>query len=600
MQEGGELQQSLKQPKNNQLSPNSQDNFDRLITTLSTNFIILEPDYLDLEINKSLQMIGEFAQVDRSYVFLYSEDGNYMTNTHEWCAPGIEPQITQIQNFPVDRLPWLQEIINKFEIIHVPKVDELPPEAHAEQEVFQSQSIQSLVVVPIEYSQKLIGFVGFDSVCRQKNWEEEDITLLQIFGSIIGRAIIQVKNKKELIMRERFFQKLNEISFSFLNAKDTQEMLDIVVNQLKYVIMADGCFIALWDEHKNQVIPAAASEPFSQAYKDLQLLPEENTVTQYVIDTNDFVIVEDVEKSQFLSPRIANLFASHCLLGIPLMAEHHKLGALLFGFSQTHHFSQEEISLAHQAANLVSMALSKQLALQEATKHAQEVGILRNSAMIVASTLEPDLAISRILEQLEQVVPFDYASVQLLVDRYLEVRAVNGQRIPENMIGKRFYIPGDNPNTAVIQTQKPLSLANAQEDFLPFRQPKFTHIHSWLGVPLIVHDQIIGMIALEHSDINFYNAEHVKLASAFADQVSISLYNAQLYQEEQHRAKELDALRDTLFEITNELDLSQLLPAIVRRAVSLLNAEAGELALYNSEKAELKVVVSQSVGKDIS
>ena len=61
-------------------------------------------------------------------------------------------------------------------------------------------------------------------------------------------------------------------------------------------------------------------------------------------------------------------------------------------------------------------------------------------------------------------------------------------------------------------------------------------------------------------------------------------YNAQLYQDEQLRARELDALRDTLFDVTNELDLSQLLPAILKRAVALLNAEAGELALYDSEK----------------
>jgi diguanylate cyclase (GGDEF)-like protein len=580
--------------------PDHKANFDRLITTLSLNFIDLEPDYLDVEINRSLQMIGEFAAVDRSYVFLYSDDCKFMTNTHEWCAPGIEPQISQIQNFPVESIPWLHEIISHFGSIHVPNVNDLPPEANAEKEIFLTQSIRSLVVVPIEYSKKLIGFVGFDSVRYQKDWGEEDITLLQIYGSIIGRAIIQVKNKKELLMRERFFQKLNEISFSFLHSRDIEEMLDVVVNQLRYIIMSDGCFITIWDDHHKKVMPFAASEPFSQSYKKLQVLPEEKTVTESVIENGNFLIVDNVPQSSFLSPRIANSFASQCLLGIPLIAENKKLGAILFGFNNIHYFSQEEISLAQQAAYLVSMALSKQLALQEAKQHAQEVEILRNSGLIVASTLEPELAIDRILDQLEKVVPFDYASVQMLAENCLEIKATKGLLAPENLIGKRICIPGDNPNTQVIEQRKPFFFENVQSLFIPYQDSRFAHIHSWLGVPLIVHDQILGMIALEKTEINFYNNNHVKLASAFADQVSISLYNAQLFQEQQHRALELDALRDTLFDVTNELELSQLLPAIVKRAVSLLNADGGELALYDAEAQALKVVVSQSVGKDIT
>lgn len=582
------------------LMSDHKKSFDRLITTLSINFINLEPEHLDAEINKSLQMIGEFAKVDRSYVFLYSEDGNYMTNTHEWCAPGIEPQISQIQNYPVNRLPWLHEIISNFELVHVPNVENLPPEASAEKEIFQSQSIRSLVVLPIEFSQKLIGFVGFDSVSFQKNWINKDITLLKIYGSIIGRAIKQVKNQKELLLRERFFQKLNEISFSFLNSNTIDEMLDVVVNQLRYIIMADGCFITFWDEHNQKVIPAAASEPYSESYKNLQIKSGEKTVTEFVIENGKYLIVDNVDDSPFVHPRIANSFSSHCLLGIPLIAKNRKYGAFLLGFNKKHIFSKEEISLAQQAADMVSLALSKQVALLEAEKYAQEVEILRNSALIVASTLNPELAFDRILDQLEKVAPFDFASIQILSENYLEIKAAKGQHDPEKMIGTRFYIPGNNPNTHVIQQRKPIIFKDLHPLFIQNQENHLAHIHSWLGVPLIVHDKIIGMIALEKAENDFYDNDHQKFVSAFADQVSISLYNAQLFEEQQHRALEMEALRDTMYDVANELELSLLLPAIVKRAVSLLNADGGELALYDAEKQELKVVVSQSVGKDIT
>lgn len=576
-----------------------KENFERLITTLSVNFINIEPENLDGEIQKSLQLIGEFAGVDRCYIFLNRKDNQAMDNSHEWCAPGIKSQKLQMQNLPIDNIPWMNKIISNFDVVHVPNVDELPSEASLEKEILQKQLIKSLVVVPIDFSQKLIGFVGFDSVKYQKNWSDEDTALLKIYSSILGRAITQVNKKNELLLRERFFQKINEISLSFLNSKGTPEMLDMIVNQLKTITDADGCFIALWDEANQKVVPMAASEPFSEAYKKLQILPGEKTVTQYVIENEKLIIVENVLESPFLSPRIANSFASHCLLGIPLITEKRKLGAILLGFDQTHNFSQDEISLAQQSAFLISMALSKQMALEEAEKFAQEVEMLRNSGMIVASTLEPELAIDRILDQLEKVVPFDRASVQLLTEGGLEIKAVKGGLEPD-LIGKQITIPGDNPNTLVMQHQQPLSFEDVQESFGQDQTILKTPVHSWLGTPLLVHDQILGMIALEKSEKNFYTNNHVKLASAFADQVSISLHNAQLFKNEQHRALELDALRDTLFDVSNELELSQLLPAILRRAISLLNANAGELALYDSDKQELKVVASQSVGKDVT
>ena len=50
---------------------------------------------------------------------------------------------------------------------------------------------------------------------------------------------------------------------------------------------------------------------------------------------------------------------------------------------------------------------------------------------------------------------------------------------------------------------------------------------------------------------------------------------------ERRRADELDALRTTMTEITAKLDLSDLLQAIVERAVALLDATGGELGLYD-------------------
>lgn len=59
-----------------------------LIMNISTHFINLGPDQIDQGIYHALKLIGKFASVDRSYLFLFSENGKRMDNTHEWCARG--------------------------------------------------------------------------------------------------------------------------------------------------------------------------------------------------------------------------------------------------------------------------------------------------------------------------------------------------------------------------------------------------------------------------------------------------------------------------------------------------------------------------------
>src|SRR5690242_18221218 len=76
--------------------------FERLVAALSAEFINLSDAEIDAGIERALGQVGAFAGVDRSYVFLLSEDGARAGNTHEWCADGIAPQKDKLQDLPVD------------------------------------------------------------------------------------------------------------------------------------------------------------------------------------------------------------------------------------------------------------------------------------------------------------------------------------------------------------------------------------------------------------------------------------------------------------------------------------------------------------------
>lgn len=157
---------------------------ENLVTNLSTQFISLESKDLDAEIHRALEAIGMFGGVDRSYVFIFEEDGTTINNTHEWCQTGIEPQLSKLQGLRIQDMPWFAERLISGPFFQISSVANLPLEASGEKQLFQSQQIQSLVIVPMVLRGKLFGFLGFDSVKHEKTWSEEDIRLLQMAGEI--------------------------------------------------------------------------------------------------------------------------------------------------------------------------------------------------------------------------------------------------------------------------------------------------------------------------------------------------------------------------------------------------------------------------------
>ncbi|MBF8277340.1 MAG: two component system sensor histidine kinase, hybrid [Candidatus Brocadiaceae bacterium] len=174
---------------------------EEVIASISANFINLTPTEVDSGINRSLAMLGEFVDIDRCYVCLYSNDENTsMDNTHEWCAKGIEPQIEMLKDVPVEQFPWGMEKLKQLETIHIPRVADLPAYAEAEKELLQLQSVQSFVIVPMAYGGTLIGFLGCDSVLSEKQWPEQDVALLKIVGEIFVNAL-EHKRQQDMLQK---------------------------------------------------------------------------------------------------------------------------------------------------------------------------------------------------------------------------------------------------------------------------------------------------------------------------------------------------------------------------------------------------------------
>jgi PAS domain S-box-containing protein len=162
---------------------------EKLITSISTHFINLSSERINPEINLALKQIGDFARTERSFIFRFIDSGGKVENTHVWTAAGTAPPLSHFEGASAQDLPWFFDKVGRQEVVSIPKVAQLPPEAEVEKNAFLSRGIKSLLCVPMVYGGTLIGFLGFDSSGEERDWSEEIKTLLTIVGEIFAHAL---------------------------------------------------------------------------------------------------------------------------------------------------------------------------------------------------------------------------------------------------------------------------------------------------------------------------------------------------------------------------------------------------------------------------
>lgn len=222
----------------------------------------------------------------------------------------------------------------------------------------------------------------------------------------------------------------------------------------------------------------------------------------------------------------------------------------------------------------------------------RQADTLLQVASVVGSTLELDEVLVRILDQLRRVVDYDSASIQLLHDGILQVIAARGFADAQEVLGFTFPL-SEIPNYKVIAEGRPMNLADAPVRYPAFRQPPFDHIRSWLGVPLRVQEEIIGIITVDRRQAGGYSEEEVRLTTAFADQAALGLGNARLYQQAEQLAvmEERSRLgRDLHDSVTQSLYSLTLFAEVGRRSV-----EAGDFKQVSDYMVRLGQVAQQSL-----
>jgi PAS domain S-box-containing protein len=140
---------------------------------------------IDTEIYNILRDTGEFIGSDTVFIFLFSKDGNSVTDTYEWNSDGIRARAVNYRGFSMKPFQWAMKHFRCFECLNIPDISSLPSEAVPEKELFESEGLKSFLALPLILKTIPVGFIGLTGEREYKIWTEEHIGFVKIICDII-------------------------------------------------------------------------------------------------------------------------------------------------------------------------------------------------------------------------------------------------------------------------------------------------------------------------------------------------------------------------------------------------------------------------------
>jgi PAS domain S-box-containing protein len=191
--------------------------FENELLELSLQMTGIPGSQIAAALDLSLRRIGSFLGADRAYIFELNPADNTMSNTHEWCEDRIQPEIGNLQNVPCDAFPNWMKALSRFENVIIPVVHDLPDTWQAEREFLELQAIKSVIAMPILNENKLIGFVGLDSVSAIRDYDISELNILKVWGNLLASLINKQKIENILDQTrfnyETFFNTIDDFLF---------------------------------------------------------------------------------------------------------------------------------------------------------------------------------------------------------------------------------------------------------------------------------------------------------------------------------------------------------------------------------------------------
>lgn len=475
----------------------------------------------------------------------YLADWHHQSNQATIRAKFFKDETRLPSPFEFDQRPNLITILNQGhpKVYHLddPNLDE------HERADMARYNCASRLIVPLMVKG---GAIGWLELWENRSWHKFTSDKVRLAHTLANQAAVAFGNIQYLHQTQRMLEEtaaLYQVASALATKHDAQSIMTIVLKEYLQILNLPQGRVLYFDDHRTKLITATKlditlpAEAITVIQEQINLA--DNAIYQLMSQTYQPIINQDRHTGQLNSanqtiplPTEPTLWLSdtaHSALIIPLKRRRDIIGALVVESpTEPRPFEDREISFGQAMADQLSIALQN-LALYEIEYNRREQSeILREVSFVVGSSLNLNEVLESILDQLKRVIKYDRAAVHLIEGNKRHLIAGRGFPDSTKIIGLTFPIKPDetDPGSIVIHDRKPLVVDDVWEAFPNLKLPLGKQVKSWLGIPLIAREQVIGLISIECLQSAAYTNEDAALGLAFGQQVAIALENARLHE----------------------------------------------------------------------
>jgi signal transduction histidine kinase len=260
-------------------------------------------------------------------------------------------------------------------------------------------------------------------------------------------------------------------------------------------------------------------------------------------------------------------------------------------------YSDDELSLLTTIAAQISMALDNARLLEAEQQRQRIAATLMDVGQVVGSTLDYKEVLERILEQMERVVEYDNAVILLPTDDdataslthrqsgRMTVRASSGHASFER--GTEIMVQPGSLMARAIASRQPMVASNLQD----YADQSLVGVsgRSWIGVPMLAQERVIGLISVGSFTPNTYTDDHASTVFALARQAAIAVENARLHADSEIA---LNALETRVRHLAIMNRLAEIISASLQKAVILQSTAELLVKLFEVDHCGIVLIVS--------
>jgi GAF domain-containing protein len=415
-------------------------------------------------------------------------------------------------------------------------------------------ALRAIVGVPLKRGagkggaeDETVGVIGLAYTDAERKFGKTEVEILERFAQLASIALDNAQLYATSENRVRELAALNSISQILAQETDLNQLVEKVGAQIAKIFDTDSAYVALYDANAGRVEFPYVLDAGQRV--EIAPLPYGQGLTSQVIATAQPMLLNAIDEKVY--KRVGAAGAGDgappaSLLSVPLVTGDRVLGALnVQRLGAGHDFTPEDQSLFTTIAASVVVGIENARLAQATQRQLAELGALnRISAMLTS--------VQSLSERLEQVGR-ELHSIFAVSSVYIALYDAATNRIEMPFFhadGQDFaiepYTLGPGFTSHIIQTRQPLMINDDMETAMAslhaLNASEGDMTQSYLGVPVVLGDQVLGVIGLSDQPKNRFQQSDVRLLSTIASAIASAIQNARLLEQTRNALAETQRL----------------------------------------------------------